>query len=704
MVRFPLGILVALTAATPAWADAPATAGDEFFEKEVRPLLIDRCLKCHGGEKTRGGLKLTSRDAILQGGDTGPAAVPGKPNDSLLVKLLHRDDATRMPKNSDPLSDHDAAVLRGWVEIGLPYPAATAAAGGFHITEEQRRFWAFQPVHALLPPAVKDSTWPRSDLDRYVLAALEAKDLKPAKLADKRTLIRRAAFDLTGTPPTPEEVDSFLQDDSPGAFARVVDRLLASPAYGERWGRHWLDLARYTDSFDTRDIGSERDCNDAWRYRDWVINAFNRDLPYDQFVREQIAGDLIPGKDGGFNRNGIIATGFLAIGSWGGGDADKDKLLTDIADDQVDVTSRTFLGLTVACARCHDHKFDPISQADYYGLAGMFFSTHILPNVGPKTNGPPMLRIPLAPPAELARQAEQQQRIADLEKQIPMVRDQAYQDFARSQLSETAKYLIGAWEYGNQSAKSPAPSVADFAAGKGLYAFALRQWIDYLHDGEYKLMTKAVRGVGGKAGVNAWRGEADCPNVTANGTDQEVGILTFKLPPKSVSVHPGPNNGVVVSWRSPVKGMVRVSGGVSDADPQGGDGIAWIIDGRIAGERTELASGDFPNGGAQRFDQGAGAAALTGLYVEPGDGVDLLVLPKADYTCDTTVVELTVAVTDGTRSWNLAADAASDLLQDGKGNPHTDHSGAPGVWSFWDMADSRRALQGTDPSLDAWRR
>jgi len=271
----------------------------------------------------------------------------------------------------------------------------TTVAAGFHISDEQRHFWAFEPVKVAPAPQVKAKDWPRSDVDRYILAALEAKGLKAAKPAGKRTLLRRATFDLTGLPPTPEEMDAFLKDDSPDAFAKVVDRLLSSPAYGERWGRHWLDLVRYTDSFDARlKPGDEMDCGDAWRYRDWVIDAFNRDMPYDEFVRNQIAGDLLPSKER-FNRSGIIATSFLALGNWGGGDADKDKLLTDIVDDQVDVTSRTFLGLTVACARCHDHKFDPISQADYYALGGIFFSTHILPNVGPKTNGPPMLRIPL---------------------------------------------------------------------------------------------------------------------------------------------------------------------------------------------------------------------------------------------------------------------------------------------------------------------
>jgi Protein of unknown function (DUF1553)/Protein of unknown function (DUF1549)/Planctomycete cytochrome C len=688
--------------------DAPVRAGstgDEFFEKEVRPLLVERCVKCHGGDKTRGSLKLTSREAVLQGGDTGPAAVPGKPDDSLLIQLVRRTDKMKMPKG-DKLPDREIGVLTRWVEMGLPYPAAAATlTAGFHISDEQRHFWAFEPVKVPPAPQVKDKGWPRSDVDRYILTALEAKGLKPAKPAGKRTLLRRATFDLTGLPPTPEEMDAFLKDDSPDAFAKVVDRLLSSRAYGERWGRHWLDLVRYTDSFDARlKPGDEMDCGDAWRYRDWVIEAFNHDMPYDEFVRNQLAGDLLPSKEG-FNRSGIIATSFLALGNWGGGDADKDKLLTDIVDDQVDVTSRTFLGLTVACARCHDHKFDPISQADYYALGGIFFSTHILPNVGPKTNGPPMLRIPLLSPAELAKRNERQQRLADLEKQLKADREKAYQGYAKSQLSETAKYLTASWEYRIALAHSPALPLGDFAAGKKLHAYALRQWIDYLGGGDYQLMMKPIRNVGGKLGVFGWRGEADCPNVLANSTDQEVAIQTFKLPAKSVSVHPGPNNGVAVGWRSPIKGTVSLTGGVTDADPACGDGIAWAIDRRKAGGSRELASGDFANGGAQKFGQGKGATSLRVIEVEPGESIDLMVLPKASHACDTTTVDLTITLTDGSKAWNLAGDVASDLLQNGKGNPHTDRFGNAAVWHFWDMADSRRGQSPSrDAALGAWER
>jgi hypothetical protein len=405
----------------------------EFFEKSIRPLLAERCQKCHGGAKVKGGLRLTSRAEVLKGGDSGPAALPGKPGASLLIKAIHYNDIPQMPPRQK-LPDREIALLTRWVAMGLPWPEAggrlpaQAARGPYQITDEQRRFWAFQPVRAVAPPAVQDMSWPRSGLDRFILAGLEAKGLAPAAPADKRTLIRRATFDLTGLPPTPAEIHAFLADDSPDAFARVVDRLLASPQYGERWARHWLDVVRYTDSFDARIVdgpGREMDIADAWRYRDWVVAAFNRDLPYDQFIVHQLAGDLLPppsdggeGKGGAVNADGIVATGMLAIGNWGGGDADKEKLLTDIVDDQIDVVGRAFLGLTLACARCHDHKFDPIPTEDYYSLAGIFFSTHILPNVGPKTNGPPMLRIPLGPPALVQQEQQYEARLAGLRKQI----------------------------------------------------------------------------------------------------------------------------------------------------------------------------------------------------------------------------------------------------------------------------------------------
>jgi hypothetical protein len=322
-------------------------------------------------------------------------------------------------------------------------PFQTAAT--FQITEVQRQFWAFQPVRATPSPAVQDLEWATKPLDRFILAKMEANGLRPALPADKRTLLRRVTFDLIGLPPTPSEIDAFLIDESPNAFAKVVDRLLASPHYGEKWGRHWLDVVRYCDSFDARILqgaGQVMDISEAWRYRDWVVNAFNSDLPYDQFIVQQIAGDLVPARPTAAY-DGIIATGLLAIGNWGGGDADKEKLLTDIVDDQIDVVGRAFLGLTLACARCHDHKFDPLSQADYYGLAGIFFSTHILPNVGPKTDGPPMLRIPLAPKEQVEKRNQWQTRVTQLEKLLKTPREKPATAGLLSPLSRVALAKLG---------------------------------------------------------------------------------------------------------------------------------------------------------------------------------------------------------------------------------------------------------------------
>jgi hypothetical protein len=356
----------------------------------------------------------------------------------MIQAIGHQNDLKMPPK--EKLTSRQIENLARWVRSGLPWPRemgsgvvsgpATAAdarkigvekiPGPF--SAEQRNFWSFQPVKAVTLPKVVNRSWPKSEIDQFILAPLEARHLLPALQTDKRSLLRRATFDLTGLPPTRQQVDEFLNDRSPVAFARVVDRLLQSPHYGERWGRHWLDVVRYTDSFDARIVtgdGSIMDATEAYRYRDWVIEAFNKDLPYDQFIVNQIAGDLIPANEpGAVNASGIVATGMLAIGNWGGGDADKEKLLTDIADDQVDVVSRAFLGITMACARCHDHKFDPFLTEDYYGLAGIFFSTHILADPGPKTNGPPMLRIPLVPKAEVEKRKQVQDKIAGLEKEI----------------------------------------------------------------------------------------------------------------------------------------------------------------------------------------------------------------------------------------------------------------------------------------------
>jgi hypothetical protein len=399
--RFVVLLLLFFCLSFSPWGTTPAVGspGDEFFESEIRPVLVSRCYDCHSSRATqiKGGLSLETRDSVRQGGDSGAAIVPGRADESLLVQAL-RYDGLEMPPDGR-LPDEVVAKFVEWVNQGAPDPRAPIA----HLAEEHsdaaedpRAFWSFQPIQDPPIPSVKDVSWPSSSIDAYVLARLESKGISPAARADKRTLIRRATFDLVGLPPTPAEVDAFVRDESPLAFSKVVDRLLASPHCGERWARHWLDVARYAE--DQAHSFQPRLYPNGFRYRDWVVSALNRDMPYDRFVTEQIAGDLTGGP-GRFER--LPALGFLAVGPVYYGD----KLKFDQLDDRIDTLSRGFLGLTVACARCHDHKYDPIPTADYYSLAGVFASTEYA-------------EAPLVPQPIVDRYDKAQKSIHDQEKTI----------------------------------------------------------------------------------------------------------------------------------------------------------------------------------------------------------------------------------------------------------------------------------------------
>jgi hypothetical protein len=357
-------LLTALIAGTAGHARSPAPV--ELFEKEIRPLLAGRCLSCHSGERPQGGLDLTSREKLLAGGASGPVLVPGRAEESLLVRALRHQSSPRMPPDGK-LLDRQVEAVQRWVEAGAPW--GVDAAG-----PPPAKHWAFQPVREPEVPRPKRA-WGGSPIDRFLMDRLEREGLEPAPWADRRTLIQRATFDLIGLPPTPEEVEAFLADRQPGAFARVVDRLLASPHYGERWGRHWLDVARYSDSngLDWNELFAH-----AWRYRDYVVRVFNEDRPFDQFIREQLAGDLLPGRTEAETYERQVATGFLVMGPKLLALQDRTQLYLDVVDEQVETTTKAFLGLTVSCARCHDHKFDPIPTRDYYALAGIFKSTRVL--------------------------------------------------------------------------------------------------------------------------------------------------------------------------------------------------------------------------------------------------------------------------------------------------------------------------------------
>ena len=367
---------IGVTAFAVALAGSGAAQEADFFEREVRPILANRCYACHGPHAGAGqaGLRLDSLAGMLKGGRSGPAIVPGKAQGSLLIHAINHDTSLQMPPKAK-LPIAEVMTLTRWVDEGARWPNAapvaragpeeTAEADGF--TDRERSHWAFQPVRDPEPPPGGGTP-----IDAFVRSRLESQGLRPGRRADKRTLIRRASFDLHGLPPDPDQVRAFLDDDSEDAFARLVDRLLASPRYGERWGRHWLDVARYADSNGMDDNVVH---GDAWRYRDYVIQAFNEDKPYDRFVREQLAGDILT-RWGEPNRaSGLIATGFLMLGPKMVGEDDPVKQKLDFADEQLATTSRAFLALSVDCARCHDHKFDPIRSADYYAMLGIFAST-----------------------------------------------------------------------------------------------------------------------------------------------------------------------------------------------------------------------------------------------------------------------------------------------------------------------------------------
>ncbi len=401
-----LVVLLALSTARNQAAEPDAGAVARF-EKQVRPILVEHCHGCHSvkANKARGGLALDSREAILKGGDSGPAVVPGKPEQSLLVLALHATKAEFQMPPKGKLRPAQIAALEAWVRDGAVYPAGAKAAAVAAIdpaSPEARQFWSFQPLKRQPRPVVQNAKWSQRPIDAFLLAALEQRKLAPSAPADRRVLIRRASFDLTGLPPTPEEVDAFVQDTRPDAYARLVDRLLASPHYGERWARYWLDLARYCDvpEYWLKPRGQ------AWPYRDWVVQALNKDMPYDQFVMRQMAADLMPGID----PKERAALGFLGISPdyWKELQLDVDVIKSIVADEweeKIDTVASTFLGLTVACARCHDHKFDPISTHDYYALAGVIAGTR-------------QIDLPLLPEAEATAVRKAEEEIVAIQQQI----------------------------------------------------------------------------------------------------------------------------------------------------------------------------------------------------------------------------------------------------------------------------------------------
>jgi len=440
-MRSVCGSLVLLAATAPALLaqPVPGSVDADFFETKIRPVFAEKCYACHT-ESRMGGLELDSRDHFLKGGKSGPIAVPGDPGASLLVKALRYDGNPKMPPTGKLAAEQIAAV-EAWVKAGAVWPREKAVleSAPYKITAEQRAFWSFEPVRPMPPPNVKDRNWARTEIDRFLASKLEARGLHTVRPADPRTLIRRATYDLTGLPPTVEEVEAFEHDRSPDAFAKVIDRLLASPRYGERWGRLWLDVARYSDDR----LDSERDnpYPASFRYRDWVIQAIQNDMPYDVFVKAQIAGDQLPDHE-----KYEAALGFYALSP-------------EMQDDRVDATARGFLGLTVACAQCHDHKYDPIGTRDFYSLMGIFRNTELH-------------EIPLASKDIVDAYKRQDSLVQKKEKELKEYVDAQSAQLGLVLASQTAQYLLASGD------------LKHTAAGPALDQGTQARWTKYLADPE----------------------------------------------------------------------------------------------------------------------------------------------------------------------------------------------------------------------------
>ena len=489
MIRAAPFLLAWLAAVgTVAGASEIDPADLEFFESKIRPVLVERCYQCHGGDpaKIRGGLILLDAEGVRAGGDSGAVIMPGSPEDSLMIEALRYEGLTQMPPDGK-LAAHVIADFEQWIRRGAPDPrtgaeqtvVATRTAETFDYGPG-REHWAFRRVEDPSLPEVEDEAWGSHDLDRFILSRLEERGLAPVAPADRRTLLRRATFDLIGLAPSEAEIKDFLADESPDAFAKVVDRLLASPHYGERWGRHWLDVARYADS---NGLDENIAFPNAFRYRDYVVDSLNRDKPFNRFVREQIAGDLMPADTDAQRFEQITATGFLMLGPKVLAEQDTDKMLIDIVDEQVNTLGRAFLALPVGCARCHDHKFDPIPTADYYAMAGILRSTETMSDAA----GMRWLERPLAPEDEIAAYEAAQKLVAEAQEKVDdVVREQ--NDVLRGpRRAALANYLLAAeeaypsWSDDEAKQEEARETIAGVAQGRGLEPPVLERWVRAFH-------------------------------------------------------------------------------------------------------------------------------------------------------------------------------------------------------------------------------
>lgn len=600
-------LVIALAAALSACSAAP-NAREDHFETKIRPLLARHCVGCHGPKKQQGGLRLDDRAGWMRGGDSGTALAPGKPDESLLVKAVRRSgpNAPMPPKGA--LTAQEIRDIEHWVRDGAFDPReASKRLGGMDFAEA-RSWWSFQPLKPYPPPGTGHP------VDAFLAAKMAPLGLAFKPLSPKRDLLRRLCYDLTGLPPTPAMMDAFLADDSPDAYEALVDRLLASPAYGERWGRHWLDLARYADSAGEN---SDHPVVNAWRYRDWVIQAFNRDMPYDQFIRAQVAGDLIaPMAPESEKADMIIATGFLAIARRFGHDTDADMHLTH--EDAIDTLGKTFLGISLGCARCHDHKYDPITTRDYYALYGILQSTRFpFPGCEAKMQPRDMVPLPFSKAQQdMAKKIDAAIDAIDAEKRrlappemdfsnsrvltngtVPEGKSAALSPPATLALDKGDMLLLSITPLANQGADFTRVDwklgrEGDLATSRDLSVETVDSlgagnpspanppgtpdWYFFDLHNKARLLWKPEPDAYGNKALFAWRAESETPAVMANSSKEPVKVFT-SLPGRAFFAHPGPSSPVGIGFLAPAKGSYRISINLSDAHPGGPDGVGFTL-------------------------------------------------------------------------------------------------------------------------------
>lgn len=589
---------------------------DEFFEKKVRPLLVAKCYQCHSGTKSAGGLSLDSRQGWEKGGDSGPAINPGDLEKSLLIQAINYQGLEMPPADKGgPLTKDEIAILTKWVESGAQDPRISAEQIGGMSKAQAETWWSYQAIH-------KASTTKSTDrIDGFVRAQLDQVGLTPSATADRRNLIRRATYDLTGLPPRYDDVVDFVNDASPDAFGKVIDRLLDSPQYGEHWGRHWLDVVRYAD---TAGENSDRPLPHIWRYRNWVIEALNQDMPFDRFVQQQLSGDLAPLDDTTASKsNGIIATGYLAVARRYGHDINKDVHL--MYEDIIDNLGKSMLGMTLGCARCHDHKYDPVSAADYYALYGIFSSTQFsFPGCEPIPHPSGLYNL-IPDDIAATRQAEYDAAMAKYKAQQP----NSPEEIARLKAEYAKHYeVIATKNIGEAGNEKLSPHLGENAIRKLRKGEIIQ--IAVLRNGNYGADTTQIeiefenidapekrwssdelitlmdsdspsieiRGatwsfldvtngpkflvdkrtdIGANPALRGWA-TGDNPSYFSNVSETPVSVWTT-LPPKALFTHPGPNEDSGLSWVCPADGNYKISGFVKDAHPiPGGDGVSFRIE------------------------------------------------------------------------------------------------------------------------------